>query len=104
MKTSSILTVMLLGLGTASLIAQDAPGNRPRAAGQRPAPEEMFKRLDKNGDGKIAKDEASERLAQNFDKIDANKDGFITIEELKAGRPAGGDAPRRPRAGADSKQ
>jgi collagen type III alpha len=113
MKKISILTALLLGLGTAAVLAEDAPGNRPDKprggaggpggpGGARPNPEEIFKRLDKNGDGKIAKDEAPERIAANFDKLDVNKDGFITPEELKAGRPGGPggpDAPRRPAAG-----
>lgn len=86
---------MLLGLGTAGVLAQDAPGNRPGGprggqGGDRPNPQEMFKRLDKNGDGKISKEEAPERLAANFDKIDANKDGFITPDELKARQPGPG--------------
>jgi collagen type III alpha len=47
----------------------------------------MFKRLDKNGDGKITRDEAPDRMAENFDKIDKNGDGAITPDEL---RPPGG--------------
>ena len=101
MKATSILTAVLLGLGTAGVLAQeggDRPeGRGPRPGGQggpggpgqgRPNPEEMFKRLDKNGDGKVTKDEAPERMAQNFDKIDKNGDGAITQDELKP--PGGG--------------
>jgi hypothetical protein len=92
MKKISILTAVLLGLGTAGVLAQennDGPrGQRPGGPGQgRPNPEEMLKRLDKNSDGKISKDEAPERMAQNFENIDKNSDGFITQNELK---PPGG--------------
>ena len=50
----------------------------------------MFKHLDKDGDGKISKAEAAAapRLAEHFDQIDANKDGFVTPEEMKAARKA----------------
>jgi hypothetical protein len=54
----------------------------------------MFKRLDKNGDGKVTKDEAPERMAEHFDKLDKNGDGGLTPDELK--RPEGA-GPRGPR-------
>jgi hypothetical protein len=39
---------------------------------------------DKNSDGKLAKDETSDRLQSAFDEIDTNKDGFLDADELKA--------------------
>jgi collagen type III alpha len=63
----------------------------------RPTPEETFKRLDVNGDGKISKDEAPPRLAQNFDRFDIDKDGFISLREFRAGQsggPGGQGVPR----------
>ena len=50
----------------------------------------MIKRLDKDGDGKVSREEAqaAPRFAQRFDQLDANKDGFITADELKAARQA----------------
>lgn len=41
----------------------------------------QFKRLDRNNDGKLTKDEFSGPL---FDQIDTNKDGIITAEEDRA--------------------
>lgn len=43
----------------------------------------MFERQDKDGDGKISKSEAPERLQKHFDQIDRDKDGYVTKEELK---------------------
>ena len=40
-----------------------------------------FKRLDRNKDGKLTKEEFPNRL---FDRIDTNQDGIITIEEDQA--------------------
>ena len=42
----------------------------------------FFKMLDKDGDGKISKDEAPERMKENFDKLDANGDGYIEESEF----------------------
>lgn len=60
-------------------------------ATRRPAPEEgargqrgnIIERLDKDGDGKISKEEAPARLKERFDDIDENGDGFIDQEELE---------------------
>lgn len=41
---------------------------------------------DKDGDGKVSKEEAPERMKQFFDAMDSNKDGFITRGEAAAAR------------------
>ena len=68
---------------------------------------------DANGDGKISKDEAPERMAQMFDRLDQNSDGFVEkseIEKMMSGRGGreggaggrggdqnrGGQKPKRP--------
>ncbi len=47
----------------------------------------MLDRLDKNGDGKIQKDELPQRRQKDFDSLDTNHDGVLDQEELKAAIP-----------------
>ena len=64
--------------------AAPAKGERHHQRGER------FKAADKNGDGAISKSEADaagmKRLSKNFDKVDANKDGKVTREEMRTAR------------------
>ena len=70
---------------------------RPVAAGGGSA-EQMVTRLmefDKNGDGKLSKEELPERMQALMERADADKDGFLTKDEIRKmaetglGRPAG---------------
>ncbi|TSA13742.1 MAG: calcium sensor EFh [Betaproteobacteria bacterium] len=52
---------------------------------------ERFRHADTDGDGAISRAEAAKhapRLAKRFDQIDADKDGKLTPEELRAYREA----------------
>lgn len=88
-----LLSVTLLAVGVFCLaafsIAQPPTGGKDFKKGGPPAdPEAAVKRLmafDKNGDGKLTKEELNDaRLNALFDRADANKDGFVTREELTA--------------------
>lgn len=67
-----------------------ASSTTPTASGGAgpPEPATLISRLDKDGDGMINREEASEQLKARFDEIDTNKDGKISRDELSA-------APRR---------
>lgn len=47
---------------------------------------EFIKRLDKNGDGNLAKDEAPEQLWSRMSRLDTNNDEVISAEEFAAAR------------------
>lgn len=76
-------------------------GRGGEQGGGRPDPAEMVERLmafDKNGDGKLAKDELSERMQGMIARADTNGDGFASKDELTrlagqggGGRPTGGN-------------
>jgi hypothetical protein len=103
MKTI-ITTLSLLAIATTLSIAQEKPPGGPGGSGgpgqgQRPNPEEIFKKLDANSDGAVSLDEfkASKRAQQDpakaeaaFKSMDKNADGQVSLEEFKANRPQGG--------------
>ena len=91
-------TLSAMALATSLSFAADKPKGPPHGPGPegRPKPEEIFKKLDANGDGNITLDEFKkgpkaqehpEKAEEVFKKIDANSDGNITLEEFKAHRP-----------------
>ena len=64
--------------------------------------------FDRDGDGKVSREEAPERMRDFFDKLDGNADGFIDAAEISAlekrfgeggGRPGGGPPGGRPGGG-----
>ena len=91
-----VLAIVLAMAFCAPSMAQDEKkGKRERAT-----PEERFKKMDTNSDGKISKDELKKYVESNehlakaaekdpklvdkmFDKMDADKDGSVSLEEYK---------------------
>jgi len=71
-------TAAMLAFGTLTALAVHAA---PGADGQK-----KMQTIDNNRDGKISRDEADvhPRLAKRFERIDTDKDGFITPQEMKA--------------------
>lgn len=59
-------------------------GPMPPGRSRGPDPKMLLSRMDKNGDGKIAKSEAVGRMVERFSQMDSDEDGFVTVEEIKA--------------------
>ena len=69
-------------------------GQQQRRGGP-PQFDQLLKEMDSNNDGKLSKDEAKGGLVDDFDRVDVNKDGFVTKEEMenapkREGRQRGG--------------
>ena len=84
--TASILA--LAAIASFGALAQQAPINPATAHAAKVALIERLKAADKDGDGRISREEAAAlpHLAKNFDRLDTNKDGFISRDELQAAR------------------
>lgn len=74
------LPLMLVAMvGFSALEPPTVQGQRP---GQQPTlTEAFFKQYDKDGDGRLSREEFPERLRAIFPRIDADGDGFVTREE-----------------------
>lgn len=93
--------LFLLALPTLALAQPPGGGGPPRGPQTPEQIEAQFKAMDTNKDGGISKDEwtAAGRPEQVFARLDANGDGKITLDEMKAAaarRAAGGGGGPRP--------
>lgn len=66
-----------------------------RGAGARGGAAGMIGRLDKDGDGKLSREEFPEQFRARFDKLDANADGFVDADEMGKARGGGQAGDRR---------
>ncbi len=103
---SILLTLLAVPFLAVAVHAEDKPGKPPGAPGAKPdkpkmSPEEAFKKMDSNADGKVNLEEfkASPRWKKEpakademFKKRDKDADGNITLEEFTA-KPA---KPKKP--------
>ncbi|MFC1806182.1 hypothetical protein ACFL09_04290 [Planctomycetota bacterium] len=58
-------------------------GGKPGAGGRA----DLMGKLDKDGDGKVTREEFPQAKIQAFDRFDKNGDGVITADELGGGKP-----------------
>lgn len=91
---------ILFAIGLAMILPLQAAGKGGKAKqGGKANPETIFKRLDKDGDGALTKEEFAakakdaSKAATRFAKLDKNSDGKLTLAEIKdrkSGKKAGG--------------
>lgn len=96
MKNQTITKVAVSG-AIAVLVACSFTNNQSpeQKGGPIPTVEETFAKMDSNKDGKLSKEEVKGPLLNDFSKIDTNNDGYISKEELaKAPKPQGGKPPQ----------
>lgn len=94
--TMLLAAVFVLSVAGTSWAAEDAKkkqGEQKKPEVKKVSPEERFKRMDKDGDGKLSFDEFKGRATKEetikerekvFAEMDANKDKGVTLEEMKA--------------------
>jgi len=85
-----LTSLVLIGAPSLALAQQQAgqgEGNDP--AKRDAAIEQRFKAADKDGDGKLTKDEAEAgmpRVFKHFDELDKDHKGYLTLDDVKAAR------------------
>lgn len=90
-RSVALFTALLLGSAAASAQSTAQPmTNAPAAATSAPAASasaDAFKRADTNGDQRLSREEAKQlpAVAQNFDRLDADKDGSVSLAEFEKG-------------------
>jgi Ca2+-binding EF-hand superfamily protein len=88
----ALLVLTLAGCGApgapiAALRAGAAPQAQAKAAivaAFRATARRAIARMDRDGDGRLARTEVDEHLSGAFDQIDANADGWLTLTEMTA--------------------
>ena len=48
---------------------------------QEKSPDRRFQQWDRNKDGKLTREELPPQTRRNFDRVDTNRDGFISLDE-----------------------
>lgn len=76
-----VLSIGFVMLTSTFIVAQERSNDKKPQ--RPPSIKQIFKDLDKDKDGKISLKEVKGPLKNDFKKIDTNEDGFITKKELK---------------------
>lgn len=57
---------------------------RPAGGNSQARLQQNFNRIDRNKDGFLSREEAPEKLKENFDRVDKNGDGKVSVDEIRA--------------------
>jgi len=94
-KNAMLLAIATLTLTVGCTAQKDGNAETKGRRGGPPSIEETMK-MDADGDGMLSLSEVKGPLKNDFDKIDSNKDGYLTKEELEnAPKPERGQGPPR---------
>ena len=82
-----LMTAILFGTMLSMTVSPSMAADKPK-----PTPEESFKKLDKNSDGKLSLEEftgkrtgeKADAAKKAFARMDKNSDGSVDLEEFKA--------------------
>ncbi|MFC1452104.1 hypothetical protein ACFLSJ_02015 [Verrucomicrobiota bacterium] len=99
-KWSTATLVMALAVAWVGIAAAQGRGGPPPADDERepPTAADFIERLDKDGDGKVSRDEF-DGPGEHFTASDKNEDGYITEDEAPTGPPPRRDGQRGGRGG-----
>jgi len=87
LRNSLMLSALLMVFG---ILTSNAQSRENGPAKTPPTAKEILKQLDANKDGQLSIKEVKGPLKEDFKKIDTDEDGFISIKELeKAPKPKG---------------
>ena len=80
------IAVLALSAAAFGVQAEDKPAAGGTTAAPPAQSEVVFQRADANHDGKLSRDEAARipAIAEKFDQLDMDKDGLLSLDEVKA--------------------
>ena len=84
MKVEEIIILSsVLIMASTSCSAQENPSQKGKKQGP-PNIDQLLEKMDANKDGKLSYEEVKGPLKKDFETIDTNKDSFLSREELEA--------------------
>lgn len=105
MKKKHITSIGSFALGFLFLTSCGNAKEQPTAeyesttSRQQPSVIELLTEMDEDKDGQLSRSEVKGPLEQDFDRIDLDKNGFLSVEELKNAPKPEGERPERPPQG-----
>jgi len=80
----TLISALIISLGATAAVASAYAGMESR--GQHFMGKKVFSLIDSNDDGSLSKEEVNDFHTERFNKMDADSDGLVTQQEMKAFR------------------